>query len=332
MKKLVTVLVIIAVVLIVFFVLGPFYILPEGEQAVVTRFGAIVGDGAVVDAGLHFKMPVVDNVVRYSKKLISWDGAAQRIPTQENVFIWVDTTARWRIADPVKFYESVTSMENAFGRLDEVIDSSVRTIIAENLLTEAVRNSNIINTIAREIPIETTTEGVELTDIEELSNLTLTEVMYPEITRGRDKLSRAMFDRASINTPDYGIILEDIVIRQIRYSDDLTQSVYDRMIKQRNQIAQAYRSYGQGKKAEWLGRLNNDKRAILSGAYVVAENTKGAADAQATQLYSNSYQADPEFFTFWRSIESYRRILPKFRKTLTTDMDYFRYLYSSSGN
>ncbi len=328
MRKLVTVLVIIAVVLIIFFVLGPFYVLEEGQQAVVTRFGAIVS--TTTEAGLKFKMPVVDNVVRYSKKLISWDGDAQRIPTEENVFVWVDATARWRIADPMKFYESVTSMEAAFGRLDEVIDSSVRTIIARHLLVEAVRNSNIINEIERRSQI-VQTAGAELTDIEELTNLTLTDEKYPAVSSGREMLSRQMFDRAAAITPQYGIALEDIIIRQIRYSEDLTQSVYDRMIKQRNQIAEAYRSYGEGKKAEWIGRLNNDKRAILSRAYEIAEETKGTADATATAIYAKSYRADPEFFAFWRSIESYRRILPKFKKTLSTDMDYFEYLYSAAG-
>ena len=329
MRKLVTVLVIIAVVIIIFFILGPFYILEEGQQSVVTRFGAIVS--TETEAGLKFKMPVVDNVVRYSRKLISWDGDAQRIPTRENVFIWVDATARWRIENPTKFYESVTSMESAFGRLDEVIDSSVRTIIAENLLTEAVRNSNIINEIERQSQIEQTAGAAELTDIEELANLTLTDEVYTEIELGRDALSRQTFERAAAITPQYGIELEDIIIRQIRYSEDLTQSVYDRMIKQRNQIAEAYRSYGEGQKVQWFGRLDNDKRAILSKAYETAEETRGTADAFATSIYAESYQADPEFFAFWRSIESYRRVLPKFRKTLSTDMDYFEYLYSAVG-
>ena len=328
MKKLVTVLVVIAVVLIIFFVLGPFYILEEGQQAVVTRFGKIVSEEK--EAGLKFKMPVVDTVVRYSKKIVAWDGDAQRIPTKENVFIWVDTTARWRIQDPTQFYSSVTSMESAFGRLDEVIDSSVRTIIAENLLQEAVRDSDVINQIDRSTPIQAvgTEENI---NIEELKSLTVTDETYPDINFGRESLSRQMFERAAAITPQYGIVLEDIIIRQIRYSEDLTQSVYDRMIKQRNQIAEAYRSYGEGQKAEWLGRLNNDQRTVLSEAYETAEVTKGTADAKATAIYAGAYQADPEFFAFWRSIESYRKTLPKFNKTLSTDMAYFDYLYSATG-
>jgi membrane protease subunit HflC len=328
MRKTVTIIVVIGIVLIIFFVLGPFYVLEEGQQAVVTRFGAVVS--TTTEAGLKFKAPLVDNVVKYSKKLLAWDGDAQRIPTQEKMFIWVDATACWRIDDPLKFYESVTIMENAYGRLDEVIDSSVRTIIAENMLREAVRNSDIINTIDRTDQIEQvqTEEG----DIEDIASFTSIQEVYPPIKTGRDALSREMFEKASVITPQYGIILEDIIIRQIRYSEDLTQSVYDRMIKQRNQIAAAYRSYGEGQKAEWVGKMNNEKQAILSKAYETAEEIKGEADAEATTIYALSYEQDQEFFSFWRSIESYRRILPKFSKTLTTDMDYFKYLYSSDGD
>jgi modulator of FtsH protease HflC len=328
MRKAVTVLVVIGIVLIIFFVLGPFYVLEEGQQAVVTRFGAVVNTTS--EAGLKFKMPLVDNVVKYSKKLLAWDGDAQRIPTQEKMFIWVDATARWRIEDPLKFYESVTIMENAYGRLDEVIDSSVRTVISANMLREAVRDSNIINTIDRTDQIDQvqTEEG----NVEDIAAFTSTQEIYPEIGIGREALSREMFEKASVITPQYGIVLEDIIIRQIRYSEDLTQSVFDRMIKQRNQIAEAYRSYGEGQMAEWVGKMSNEKRAVLSKAYETAEETKGNADAEATSIYAQAYQADEEFFAFWRSIESYRKILPKFSKTLTTDMDYFKYLYAASGN
>jgi membrane protease subunit HflC len=141
-----------------------------------------------------------------------------------------------------------------------------------------------------------------------------------------------MYEIASQNTPEYGIELVDILIRQIRYSDDLTESVYNRMIKERNQIAEAYRSHGQGKKAEWLGKLEREKETILSTAYRKAETIRGNADAEATQIYAEAYQQDPEFFEFWRSIESYKKTLPQFQKTLSTDMNYFKYLYNKEGN
>jgi membrane protease subunit HflC len=331
MKKVITVLVVVAVLMVVLMLLGPVYVLEEGEQAVVTRFGAIVS--SQTNAGLKFKMPVVDTVVKYPKKILSWDGDAQRVPTSENQFIWIDTTARWRITDSIKFYESVTTLEQGWSRLDDVIDSSVRTVIAENSLNEAVRNSNIINEIDRK---DSTTAIVEqdsnsATGIDELLKSTFTVTTYEEIEKGREVLSTAMFDAASKLTKQFGIELIDILIRQIRYSDDLTESVYNRMIKERRQIAEFYRSYGEGKKAEWLGKLDNERRSVLSGAYEKSETIKGTADATATRIYSEAYGDNAEFFEFWRSIESYRKILPNFKKTLTTDMQYFKYLYDPEG-
>ena len=315
------------IIVVVFVLLGPFYIVEQGEQAVVTRFGKIVTTNT--EPGLKFKVPVIDNVVKYSKKILSWDGDAQRVPTAENQFIWVDATARWRISDPQKFYEAVSTLEQGWARLDDVIDSTIRTVITSNNLREAVRNTNIINEL--EATTEILQQQDEEVDEEELRELTQTEKSYETVNRGREELSQEMYELAAELTPDYGIELVDIIMRQIRYSDDLTESVYSRMIKERNQIAEAYRSYGQGKKAEWLGKLENERKTILSEAYQESEGIRGEADAEATQIYASAYEQDPEFFEFWRSIESYRKTMPQFTKTITTDMDYFKYLYNEEG-
>lgn len=328
MRKLVIVLVVLAVIAILFVAAGPFYVLQEGEQAVVTRFGAIVDTN--VEAGLKFKMPVVDTVVKYPEKILSWDGDPQRIPTAENQFIWVDATARWQITDPALFYASVTTITNAFARLDDVIDSSVRTIVAENLLREAVRNSNYINIIPESE--ETVIRDPEGNVIEIEVAVGEEQKFYENIEKGRQKLSEEMYDLASEVAPQYGIDLVDIIIRQIRYSDDLTASVYNRMITERNKVAQRYRSIGEGQKVEWLGKLDNEKRSILSRAYETSEEIRGRADAEATRIYAEAARVDAEFYEFWRSIESYRKTLPQFRKTLSTDMDYFQYLHSMNGN
>jgi len=326
MKRIISILVILAVLLIAVLVAGPFYTLDEGEQAVVVRLGQIVA--VQQEAGLHFKSPFLDDVIKYPKKILSWDGEKQRIPTKENQFIWVDTIARWRISDPQKFYESIGSLESAYARLGDVIDSAVRTIIAENWLRETVRNSNII----RENKGNTETFEVgNDQDAGQLSAFTRTDVTYEEVQKGRRKLAEEMLNLSRKLVPEYGIELIDVVPRQIKYSDELTQSVYNRMIKERNQIAQAFRSFGEGKKAEWEGKLENERRSLLSAAYEKAEKIKGSADAEATKIYAQAYSKDPEFFDFWRSIESYKTTLPKFNKTLSTDMDYFRYLYSSRG-
>ncbi|MFA6687986.1 MAG: protease modulator HflC [Sphaerochaetaceae bacterium] len=324
MKKTVTVLVVIGVLLVIFLLLGPFFILDEGQQAVVTRFGKIVNTETT--AGLKFKMPVIDNVIKYPKKILSWDGDAQRIPTKENQFIWVDTTARWRISDPVKFYETVNTISNGKSRLNDVLDSTIRTVISENYLNEAVRNSNQIN----EIKVEEQVQNVDnIEDAERLRNLTVTSTQQETIKIGREGLSQRMFEMASGFTQAYGITMIDIIIRQIRYSDDLTQSVYERMIKERNQIAEAYRSYGRGQLAQWQGKTENDQKTILSEAYAKAEQIKGVADAQAARIYSQAYEVDPDFFKLWRSLESYRKTIPQMDKVLSTDMEYFNLLYGN---
>jgi len=325
MKKLITAVVIIAIVLVLGLITGPFYIQQEGFQTVVVRFGQITK--VETEAGLKFKTPFLDNVVTYPKKILMWDGEAQRIPTKENQFIWVDSTARWRISDPVKFYESISSLESAFGKLDDVIDSAVRTVISSSFLREAVRNSN-------DILKSTSTETFETGDAEgsdSLRQLTQTDASYDLIEKGRRMLSDEMLSIAQQLTPEYGIEIIDVIPRQIRYSDELTESVYNRMIKERNQIAQAFRSFGEGKKSEWLGKLENEQRSILSKAYEEAETIKGSADALATKVYADAYGRDRAFFDFWRSIESYRITMPKFTKTLSTSMDYFDYLYGSKG-
>ena len=326
MKKTVTVIVVVAVILILFLITGPFYVLQEGEQAVLIRFGKIVE--VQTEAGLKFKVPFVDNVNKFPKKMLAWDGESQRIPTKENQFIWVDTTARWRITDPKLFYASVGNLTAASSRLDDVIDSTVRKIISSNSLVMAVRDSNIINDIERTSVYQTSIS------VEGQAPVTLgidTRVVFEEIEKGRSALSGEMFAEASVITPQYGIELIDIIIRQIKYSDELTESVYRRMIAERNQIAQAFRSDGEGRKAALLGEMDRELRAIESGAYRSSETIKGTADARAAAIYAAAYTRNPEFYEFWKALDSYKELLPKFRKTLTTEPEYFKYLYDQRG-
>ena len=330
MRRLAAILIVLVVLIVFVAILGPFYIVQEGEQAVVIRFGQIID--STQEAGLHFKTPVVDQVVRYSARLLSWDGDPREMPTAENQFIWVDTTARWRIVDPELFYRSVTSMERAYSGLDDIIESAVRTVISGNALEEAVRDTNIINEIEREQPLSTEDEAMQNDARLQATAAALTVVdERGEIIRGRQQLSVEMLERANVATSALGIDLRDIVIRQIRYSDDLTESVYERMISERRQIAEAYRSLGEGLRLELIGQMENERRTILSGAYEEAEIIRGEADAAAARIYSDAYRQDANFFAFWRAIESYRRTLPEFRKTLSTDMQYFDFLYSEDG-
>jgi membrane protease subunit HflC len=333
MKKFPSTLVIIVVVVAAVLLAGPFYIISEGEQAVIVQMGRLVN--VVTEAGLHFKIPVIDNVVRYPKKIMAWEGEQKSMPTREKQYIWVDVIARWRISDPQKFYESIFSVSSAYPKLGDIIDSEVRTVVAENYLRESVRNSNII--LEKAIP-SSLAEQPETGDsmAMELEKQMDTMLQDPDssaepIQKGRRKLAEEILERSRRIVGEYGIDLIDVVTRQIRYSDELTQSVYARMIKERNQIAQRFRSEGEGKKAEWLGRTDNEQRSILSAAYEQSERIRGEADAEATAIYAEAYNRDRAFFDFWRAIESYRTTMPKFDKTLTTDMDYFRYLYSPQG-
>ncbi len=325
-KKTYIILGIILVVIILFFAAGPFYIINEGNQAVVIRFGKIVSSHT--QAGLYMKIPFIDSVTTYPSKILSLDGDDARIPTKENQFIIVDTTSRWKISDPSLFYQSLKTLNAAYDKLSDIIDSSTRTIITRNRLSEIVRSSNIIN--EREIQQSQLT-GIEDEDSAELEKLLSENAENENVTKGRNALCDEMADEARKMVGEYGIELIDIVPRQIKYSDELTESVYNRMIKERNQVAQAYRSLGEGKKAEWLGKLENEKRTIQSEAYRKSEEIKGKADAQAASIYAQAYNQDPEFYEFWKSLESYKKTIPNFNSTYSTNLDYFKYLYNSSG-
>jgi membrane protease subunit HflC len=323
MKKLITVALLLCASIIIFVTSGPLYVVEEGEQAVVIRFGKIIGQEKT--AGLQIKVPFLDNVNKFPTKILSWDGESQRIPTEENQFIWVDTTARWKITNPKLFYESVGNITAAQSRLDDVVDSAVRKIITRNLLTEAVRNSNVISTIKRNSPYQKA--GADKGEKSVALGID-TSVVYRNIQKGRTALSKEMFKEAGDIIPQYGIELIDILIRQIKYSDELTPSVYGRMIKERNQIAQAFRSDGEGEKAAILGEMQRKLDSIRSGAYKQSETIKGEADRKAAAIYTAAYASDPDFYEFWKAVESYRTLLPNFRKTLTTQPEYFKYLYN----
>ena len=326
MKKGTKFLIGLAITIIALVIMGPFYVINEGEQAVVVQLGKITN--VVTEAGLKVKIPFIEEVVRYPKKIMAWNGEQKGIPTREKQYIMVDVTARWRIADPKMFYESMGTVSRALQKLGEVIDSEVKTVVVENYFHESVRDSNLI--MERESTLDDLGLGGDV-DPEIITSSLQTEVHYEPITRGRRQLASEILMRSRRMVPEYGIELIDVVTRQIRYSDELTESVYARMIKERNQIAQAIRSEGEGRKANILGQMERERMTIISNAYREAESIKGAADAEATRIYADAYNRDRDFFDFWRAIESYRTTVPALGKTLSTDMDYFRYLYSVRG-
>jgi len=307
------------ILIILFFFLKPFYILNEGNVAIITKFGAVVKTEK--EAGLHFKMPLIHTVNKYTAKLLRLDGDPQKILTLEKQYLRVDTTSRWRIVDVKKFYESLTTYDSAYSRLSDIVDSSVRDIISVNSLADVVRSSNIINESKN-------TEEFNLENAEvDLGSLKTEKVNFPVIKKGRETLADEILAKANSQLGEFGLEVVDLIFKGIKYSDELEHSVFSRMIKERNQIAGTFRSTGDGEKLKILGELENEKRTILSQAYAESERIKGDADAKAVAIYAESYGKSPEFYSFWKSMEIYKNSLPETEKILSTDMEYFQYLY-----
>jgi len=316
-KKIVAI--VLSVLAVVLFT-NAFYTLEESQVSIITQFGEVVRTEK--DAGLHFKIPFFHKVHKYTAKLLRLDGDPQKILTKEKQFIEVDTTSRWRISDIRKFYQSLVTYQAAFSRLSDIVDSSVRDVITINSLDDIVRSSNIISETSHKEKFEINSDDIK---IDELSSEAVT---YSKITKGRASLANEILKKANSQLDEFGIKVIDVIFKQIKYSDELQASVFSRMIKDRNQIAQTFRSTGEGKKAEWIGKLENEKKSILSKAYAEAERIKGDADARAASIYALSYKKDIDFYTFWKSMEMYRKSLISSEKILSTDMDYFRSLYA----
>jgi len=301
------------IVLIIFLIVllnSTFYTLNEYEQAIITQFGRPVG-GAIKEAGLHFKIPFIQKVHRFEKRILIWDGSADQIPTSDKKYIWLDTTARWRIIDPLLFYQSVGNVTGAQTRLDDIIDSAARDIVSSHLLIEVVRNTNKI--IERSEKMGNLEEGID--------------VSYERIKIGREKLTEEILKRASELVPQYGIELLDVQIKRLNYVEDVRKKVYERMISERQRIASKYRSEGEGKKAEILGMKEKELNRIQSEAYRTAQEIKGEADGKATKIYADAYRVDPEFYAFMKTLEVYRNTIGSNSKViLTTDSDLYRYI------
>jgi len=290
---------------------GTFYTLEEGQQAVIVQFGRPVGR-PVTEAGLHLKLPFVQDVRRFEKRLLIWDGDPNQIPTKGREFIWVDTTARWRIADAKKFLESVATEAGARSRLDDIIDSVVRDQVSASELVELVRSASW------EVPPGEVLEEVPAEVREELKK---------QVTRGREEITRTILTEARKIIPQYGIELVDVRIKRLDYVESVREKVYARMISERKRIAARFRSEGEGRSAEILGTMEKELRQIRSTAYRKVQEIRGKADAEATHVYGSAYSRDPEFYAFSRTLEAYKEGQNKNSTLiLTTESDYYKYL------
>ncbi|MDW7772728.1 MAG: protease modulator HflC [Desulfobulbaceae bacterium] len=306
MKKVIQIFLLIIVAALVISVWDGIYILQEGKQAVVTQFGAPVG-APVTEAGLKFKYPFIQKVQYFEKKILIWDGAPNQIPTVDKTFIHLDTTARWRIVDALRFLQSVGSEARAQSMLDDIIDGTVRDLVNKNDLIEIIRSSDW---------------SPEYVSSETLSD----EIILPP-RLGRDKVSQQVLEAASKVTPQYGIELLDVMFKRVNYIESVQLKVFDRMISERKRIAAEKRSLGEGRKAEILGRVERELREITSAANKEAVTIKGQADAEATRIYGDTYSKYPEFYAFQKSLESYRDIITHNTSlVLSSDSVLFQYL------
>lgn len=294
-----------AIALVILIVLSSaLYTVDQTQQVVITQFGDPIR--VVKDPGLHIKTPFIQQATTFEKRILEWDGRATQIPTKDKKFILVDTYARWKITDPLKFYQSVGGELGAQTRLDNVIDAAVRDIVTEQLLIEVVRNSN---------------QPLVQSEGEEIER----EVLV--IEKGREQLTREILERALEMTPQYGIELIDVRVKHINYVQSVREKVFSRMIAERERIAEQYRSEGRGEHSKILGDMKRDLQKITSEAYRTSQVIKGKADGQSTKIYADAYSKDPEFYSFLKALESYPEVLGKDTwLILTTDSDFFRYL------
>jgi membrane protease subunit HflC len=297
-----------AAALLVVLLYSSVYTLSETEQAILTQFGRPVG-GLITEPGLHLKVPFIQDVHRFDKRWLEFDGDAREITTKDKKYIWVDSYARWRIADPLRFYQAVRDERGAQSRLDDIVDGETRNAVASFDLIELVRSSNR--------PFQTT---------EELEGIGAAEAMA-KISSGRGQIAQTILEKAAKITPEFGIELVDVRFRRINYVDTVQQKVFERMISERKRIAERSRSEGQGRAAEIRGEKERDILAATSVGYKNAQALKGAADAKATAIYAKAYGKDADFYQFSKTMETLNKSLDdKAWLILSSDSDLLRYL------
>lgn len=314
--------VIIFLVVVVFFAQSAFYIVNETEQVVITQLGRPVGT-PTTQAGFYLKLPLIQKANYFEKRIMKWDGRPNQIPTRDKKYIWVDTTARWRIKDPLLFLQRVGSISTANSRLDGIIDSVVRDHVSNNDLVELVRSEGWEEAIQK-----LQEAGISYSKLAQFPGEASANVEVDErLTKGRERITREMVADASRLLPEFGIELMDIRIKRINYVETVQQKVFDRMISERKRIAAQYRSEGEGERAAILGQMERELAKITSEAFRKSQEVRGKADAEVTRIYAEAYGKAPEFFEFYRTLDFYRSFNnPNSWFVLSTEADIFRYL------
>lgn len=312
MSKFKGILLIVTILFGVLILLDGFYVVDETEQVIITQFGDPVG-GAVTTPGMKFKIPFIQQAHFFDKRYLEWDGDRNQVPTKDKKFIFVDTYARWQITDPLQFFQRLRDERGAQSRLDDILDGETRNAIASQDLVEVVRSTN-----------RTPISGATITDVIEDS--------LAQIAMGRDSIQVNIQKLANQRAEDLGIAIHDFRFKRINYVEEVRQTVYDRMISERNRIADKFRSEGQGEAARINGEKDRELKLIQSEAFREAQKIKGDADARATGIYANAYDqssASRELYNFTRTMEAYHNVFDdKTSIILSTDSELYRYLNS----
>ncbi len=335
---------VIAGVVVLMLLAGLLYQVDETEQVIITRFGKPVG-GPITQPGMHAKVPFINKVRRFDKRIMEWDGAAEQIPTLDKRFILLDTAARWRIVSPLRFLQSVGNERSAQSRLDDIIESAARDVVSGHLLIQVVRN------FKRYLPEQALddrgsdraraeAEKVVAADAEKKAVKAVASAELAEAPKesdlaerlGREKLSQLIVDRAQELLPNLGIELTDVRIKRINYVREVEEKVYERMISERQRIAARFRSEGDGQSARIRGDMERELDRIQSEAYRQAQEVIGEGDAEAARIYAEAYGGDAEFYSFLQTLATYKTTMKgNASLLLTTDSDFFRYLKGDAG-
>ena len=296
--------------LVLLFVLSnSVFVIDEKEQAIITQFGKPVG-GEIISSGLKFKLPFIQTVLKFDKRVLEWDGAVNEIPTNDNKYILIDTFARWRIANALEFYKSAKNEMMAQSRLDDIIDGAVRDEIAKRVMSEIIKSSDRVmvkddSGYSDENNQEFVTVGARLEIIKKILN---------NVEKKLEELNM-------------GIEIVDIQIKRVSYNKQVQAKLFNRMISEQNMIAEKYRAQGQGKKQEILGKQIQKEKEIVSGAYLKSQEIKGRADAEATEIYATAYGKSPEFYNYLKTLDTYKKTLdPSTYFILSTDNKYLKFI------
>jgi modulator of FtsH protease HflC len=298
-----------------FVLMSALYTVSEVEQAIITQFGEPVG-APVTDAGLKIKVPFIQDVNLIDKRVLEWDGNPSDMPTKDKLYVSVDLFARWRIADPLQYFLRLRDERSAQSRLDDVLGSETRNVVAKHELIEIVR------TTKERVPLRDTlaTNAAREVDVGSLV----------PIQKGRALVEQEIFTEAAEKVRVFGIELLDIRFKRINYNESVRPKIYDRMISERRQIAERFLSEGHGEAARIRGNRVRDLNKIQSEAYRKVEEIRGVADAKATEIYAQAYNQSPEsiaFYEFTRTMQSYKSLIgDNTTLVLSTSSEVFKFL------